>query len=159
MKNVRWGVLGTAGIARSQTIPAMQQAENCDLCAIAGRDPEKARSFQEEFGFEKVYTDYDVLLADPDVEAVYIPLPNDLHYEWVLRALNAGKHVLCEKPLALSEAQEDEMFRTAEANNVYLMEAFAYLHSPLIAAVKRAVAAVCRTAYIYDTARNVEVSV
>ena len=137
MKNVRWGILGTAGIARSQTIPAMQQAENCDLCAIAVRDPEKARSFQEEFGFEKVYTDYDVLLADPDVEAVYIPLPNDLHYEWVLRALNAGKHVLCEKPLALSEAQEDEMFRTAEANNVYLMEAFAYLHSPLIAAVKR----------------------
>lgn len=137
MKNVRWGILGTAGIARSQTIPAMQQAENCDLCAIAGRDPEKARSFQEEFGFEKVYTDYDVLLADPDVEAVYIPLPNDLHYEWVLRALNAGKHVLCEKPLALSEAQEDEMFRTAEANNVYLMEAFAYLHSPLIAALKK----------------------
>ncbi len=137
MENIRWGVLGTSGIARSQTIPAMRQAENCDLYAIAGRNPEKVRAFQDEFGFEKAYTGFDALLADPDVEAVYVPLPNDLHREWVIRALNAGKHVLCEKPLALSEKQAEEMFRAAAANHVYLMEAFAYLHSPLMAAVKR----------------------
>ena len=136
MKKVQWGVLGTAGIARSQTIPAMKLANNCDLYAIAGRNPEKVREFQESFGFEKGYCSFDELLADPQVEAVYIPLPNDLHMEWVIRALNARKHVLCEKPLALTAAQEEEMFRAAEDNGVYLMEAFAYQHSPIVAALK-----------------------
>ena len=137
MEKVRWGVLGTAGIARTMTIPAMQQAENCSLYAIAGRNPQKAREFQQAFGFEKAYEGFDALLADPKVEAVYVPLPNDLHHDCVIRALNAGKHVLCEKPLALNEQQAEEMFRAAESNGVFLMEAFAYLHSPLIAAVKR----------------------
>lgn len=137
MKKIQWGVLGTADIARGQTIPGMQRAENCALYAIAGRSLEKARQFQADFGFEKAYGSYDELLADPQVEAVYIPLPNDLHREWAIRALNAKKHVLCEKPLAVSEAQAAEMFRAAEANGVYLMEAFAYLHSPFIEAVKR----------------------
>ena len=79
MKNVKWGVLGTAGIAREQTIPGMKLAGNCDLYAIAGRGLEKARQFQQEFGFEKAYGSYEDLLNDPEVEAVYIPLPNDLH--------------------------------------------------------------------------------
>ena len=136
MKNVQWGVLGTAGIARSTTIPAMRMANNCDLYAIAGRNPDKVRQFQETFGFEKGYCGFDELIADPQVEAVYIPLPNDLHKEWVIRALNAKKHVLCEKPLALSAAQEEEMFRAAEDNGVCLMEAFAYQHSPIVAAIK-----------------------
>ncbi len=136
MEKVKWGVLGTAGIARGQTIPAMQQAGNCVLYAIAGRNYEKAQLFQADFGFEKAYGSFDELLNDPQVEAVYIPLPNDLHREWVIRALKAKKHVLCEKPLALNEAQAEEMFRTAEENDVYLMEAYAYLHNPLITAVK-----------------------
>ena len=136
MRKVRWGVLGTADIARGQTIPGLQLAEHCELYAIAGRKLEKAKSYQEEFGFRKAYGSYDELLADPEVEAVYIPLPNDLHCEWTIRALKAKKHVLCEKPLAVSETQVQEMFRTAEENGVLLMEAFAYLHSPFVKAVK-----------------------
>ena len=136
MEKVRWGVLGTAGIARGETIPGMQLAENCELWAVAGRSLEKAESFRDTFGFRKAYGSYDEMLADPGVEAVYIPLPNDLHAEWAVRALQAGKHVLCEKPLAVSEAQAKWMFDTAESNGVFLMEAFAYLHSPFVQAVK-----------------------
>ncbi len=136
MDKVRWGVLGTADIARGATIPGMQQAENCELFAVAGRSLEKAQAFRDAFGFRKAYGSYEELLADPEVEAVYIPLPNDLHCTWSIRALQAGKHVLCEKPLAVSEAQVKEMFAAAEANGVFLMEAFAYLHSPFVQAVK-----------------------
>ncbi len=136
MDKVRWGVLGTADIARGATIPGMQQADNCELCAVAGRSLEKAQAFRDEFGFRKAYGSYEELLADPEVEAVYIPLPNDLHCEWSVRALQAGKHVLCEKPLAVSEEQVKWMFDAAEKNGVYLMEAFAYLHSPFVQALK-----------------------
>lgn len=136
MRTVRFGVLGTADIARGCTIPGMQEAEHCELYAIAGRKIEKARQYQEQFGFRKAYGSYDELLADPEVEAVYIPLPNDLHCEWTIRALEAKKHVLCEKPLAVSESQVLEMFRAAEDNGVILMEAFAYLHSPIVKALK-----------------------
>ena len=136
MRKVRWGVMGTADIARGQTIPGMQQAEHCELYAIAGRKIEKAESYREQFGFRKAYGSYDELLADPEVEAVYIPLPNDIHCEWSIKALKAKKHVLVEKPMAVSEAQVKEMFRAAEENGVLLMEAFAYLHSPFVKAVK-----------------------
>ena len=136
MDKVRWGVLGTADIARGATIPGMQQADNCELWAVAGRSLEKAQAFRDQFHFRKAYGSYEELLADPDVEAVYIPLPNDLHCEWSVRALQAGKHVLCEKPLAVSEEQVKWMFDAAEKNGVYLMEAFAYLHSPFVQAVK-----------------------
>ena len=136
MEKVRWGVLGTADIARGATIPGMQQADNCELWAVAGRSLEKAQAFRDQFGFRKAYGSYEELLADPEVEAVYIPLPNDLHCEWSVRALQAGKHVLCEKPLAVSEEQVKWMFDAAEKSGVYLMEAFAYLHSPFVQAVK-----------------------
>ncbi|MCR4887410.1 MAG: Gfo/Idh/MocA family oxidoreductase [Clostridiales bacterium] len=136
MEKIRWGVLGTADIARQQTIPGMREAENCALYAIAGRSIEKARQYQAEFGFEKAYGSYDALLSDPAVQAVYVPLPNDLHREWAIRALEAKKHVLCEKPLALTEAQARDMFRAAEENGVHLMEAYAYLHNPFVRAVK-----------------------
>lgn len=136
MKKVRWGVLGTAGIARGQVIPGMKLANNCELYAIAGQSLEKAKSFQAEFGFEKAYGSYDELLADPNVEAVYIPLPNQLHMEWTCKALKAKKHVLCEKPLAPTVKDIEQMIAVAKENNVFLMEAFAYLHSPLIHAVK-----------------------
>ena len=136
MRKIRWGVMSTADIARGQTIRGMQLAENCELTAIAGRKLEKAQAFQKEFGFRKAYEGYEALLADPEVEAVYVPLPNHLHAEWSIRALKAGKHVLCEKPLAPTEAEAERMFRAAEENGVFLMEAFAYLHSPAVAALK-----------------------
>lgn len=148
MEKVRWGVLGTADIARGQTIPAMQSADTCDLYAIAGRSLEKAQRFQQDFGFEKAYGSYEELLNDPDVEAVYIPLPNSLHCEWTKRALNAKKHVLCEKPLAVSKAQAESMYRAAEENGVHLMEAFAYLHSPIIAAIKDELASIGEIRYL-----------
>lgn len=136
MKKIKWGVLGTAGIAHNCTIPGMQLAENCELYAIAGRSMKKAEEFQKEFGFQKAYDSYDALLADPEIQAVYIPLPNDLHYEWTLKALKAKKNVLCEKPLAPSVSQIEEMISAAQENGVFLMEAFAYLHSPLITEIK-----------------------
>ena len=136
MRKIKWGVLGTAGIAKGCTIPGMQQAENCEMYAIAGRSMEKAEAFRAEFGFEKAYDSYEALLADPNVEAVYIPLPNELHCEWTIKALNAKKHVLCEKPLAPTVEEIERMIAAAEENGVLLMEAFAYLHSPIISAVK-----------------------
>ncbi|MCI8524554.1 MAG: Gfo/Idh/MocA family oxidoreductase [Oscillospiraceae bacterium] len=136
MRKIQWGVLGTAGIARGHTIPGMLEAENCALCAVAGRSLEKAQDFQREFGFARAYGSYDELLADPEVEAVYIPLPNQLHYEWTLKALRAGKHVLCEKPLVPTAAQAEVLLAVARERGVVLMEAFAYLHSPFVAAVK-----------------------
>lgn len=136
MRKIKWGVLGTAGIAKGCTIPGMQQADNCELYAIAGRSLEKAKAFQTEFGFEKAYGSYEELLADSEVEAVYIPLPNTMHCEWSVKALEAKKHVLCEKPLAPSEEIAKQMIDAANENGVFLMEAFAYLHSPFVAAVK-----------------------
>ncbi|MCR5268612.1 MAG: Gfo/Idh/MocA family oxidoreductase [Lachnospiraceae bacterium] len=133
---VKWGVLGTANIARGCTIPGMKEADNCELYAVAGRNQAKADRFKEEFGFVKAYAGYEKLLEDPEVEAVYIPLPNHLHKEWVIKALEAGKHVLCEKPLALSAEDAKEMYTVAKACNRFLMEAFAYLHSPYVAALK-----------------------
>ena len=137
MRKIHWGVLGTAGIARGCTIPGMQEAENCILTAIAGRSLAKAEEFKAQFGFEKAYGSYEELLADPEIEAVYIPLPNQLHCEWAIKAMQAGKHVLCEKPLAPTPEECRKMIDCANENGVLLMEAFAYLHSPIVAAVKK----------------------
>lgn len=132
MRKVKWGVMGTAFICERSTFPGMMQADNCEMYAIAGRSMEKAKFFKEKYGFQKVYGNYAELLNDPNVEAVYIPLPNTMHYEWTMKALKRGKHVLCEKPLAPTEKQAEEMFAAAEENHVYLMEAFAYQHSPYL---------------------------
>ncbi|MBU3874226.1 Gfo/Idh/MocA family oxidoreductase [Faecalicatena sp. AGMB00832] len=128
-RRVKWGVLGTAGIAWEQTIPGMKQAYNCELYAIAGRSTEKVKQFQDEFGFEKAYNSYDALLDDEQVEAVYIPLPNQLHKEWAVKAARKKKHILCEKPLAPTAAEVKELVQVCEQEGVLLMEAFAYLHS------------------------------
>lgn len=128
-RRVKWGVLGTAGIAWEQTIPGMKQAYNCELYAIAGRSTEKVKQFQDEFGFEKAYDSYDALLDDEQVEAVYIPLPNQLHKEWAVKAARKKKHILCEKPLAPTAAEVKELVQVCEQEGVLLMEAFAYLHS------------------------------
>ncbi len=135
-RSIKWGVLGTASIAAGCTIPGMKKAEGCELHAIAGRKLEKAEQFKEMFGFKVAYEGYDSLLADPEVEAVYIPLPNDIHCEWVVKALNAGKHVLCEKPVAMNESELRIMYEAARRNNVYFMEAYAYLHSPFVKKMK-----------------------
>ena len=136
MDKIKWGILGTANIARYATIPGMKKAELCELYAIAGRSLEKAQAFKNEYGFEKAYGSYDELIADSTVQAVYIPLPNNLHLKWVKAALQNGKHVLCEKPLALNADEAKEMFDCAKANGVYLMEAYAYLHSPYVQSLK-----------------------
>ena len=136
MEKVNWGVMGTSGIANAQTIPGMIKASNCRLYAIAGRDQDKVLDFQQRFGFEKAYFRYEDLLEDPEVEAVYIPLPNSLHYTWAEKAMKSGKHVLCEKPLVPTAREAEKLFAVAEKNHVILMEAFAYLHSPLIKAIK-----------------------
>ena len=136
MKTVNWGVLGTAGIAMKHVIPGMKQTADCRLLAIAGRSREKVDLYQKTFGFKKTYLSYDALLDDPEIDAVYLPLPNSLHYEWAIKALRKGKHVLCEKPLAPTAQQAEEMVQTAQESGVLLMEAFAYLHNPLIQAVK-----------------------
>lgn len=140
MRKIKWGVLGTAGIAKGCTIPGMLLAENCELYAIAGRSLEKAESFKAEFGFEKAYGSYEEMLADPMVEAVYIPLPNEMHHEWAIKAMRAKKHVLCEKPLAPTTAEVEEMIQVSEEEKVFLMEAFAYLHSPYMEEMRAIVA-------------------
>ncbi len=137
MRKIKWGVLGTAYICERDTVPGMMMAKNCELYAIAGRNSEKVKRFQEKYEFEKGYLDYLSLLNDPEVEAVYIPLPNTLHYEWTLEALKHKKHVLCEKPLAPTKTQAVKMFETAKENGVCLMEAFAYLQSPYIQAINQ----------------------
>src|SRR5919106_1593202 len=109
---IRWGVLGHASIARKKVIPAIQQAANCDVLAIASRDADRAAEAARSLGIERSYGSYGDLLDDPDLDAVYIPLPNSLHAEWTIRAAAAGKHVLCEKPLACS-ADEARTMRAA----------------------------------------------
>lgn len=137
MRKIKWGVLGTAYIFERDTAEGMRQAENCELYAIAGRNREKAEQFKEKYGFVKAYGSYHELLEDPEVEAVYLPLPNNMHKEWAIKAMKAGKHVLCEKPLAPSAEDAAEMFAIARENHVFLMEAFAYLHSPFVEEISR----------------------
>ena len=128
--------MGTANVADWGTIPGMLQADNCELTAIAGRSLEKAENYKAKFGFKKAYGSYDELLADDEVQAVYVPLTHDLHKPWVIKALEAGKNVLCEKPIAMNSDETKAMFKAAEDNNVLLMEAFAYLHSPYVQSLK-----------------------
>ncbi len=135
-RKIKWGVLGTAYIFERDTAEGMRQAENCELYAIAGRSMEKALHFKEKYGFQVAYGSYEELINDPNVEAIYNPLPNTMHHEWTIKALRAGKHVLCEKPLAPTEQEAKEMFAAAKEADVCLMEAFAYQHSPYIAALE-----------------------
>lgn len=136
MSKVKWGILGTANIAKNCMIPGMKKSENCDMYAIAGRSLEKAEKFKNEYGFTKAYGSYQELLDDKEVQAVYIPLPNHIHLEWVEKALKASKHVLCEKPLALNAAEAERMYATAKECGVNLMEAYAYLHSEYVESLK-----------------------
>ena len=129
-KIVGWGVLGNATIARKCLLPAMKKSENGRVRALATRFPEKAGKVIEENAIERLYDHYEAVLADSEVDAVYIPLPNHLHHLWTLKALRAGKHVLCEKPLACNAAEAREMQRTAKETDRLVMEAFMYRFHP-----------------------------
>jgi xylose dehydrogenase (NAD/NADP) len=136
---VRWGILGTAGINEAMA-PAITQSPFATLAAIASRTQEKAEAGALAFGAERAITGYASLLADPAIEAVYIPLPNALHAEWTLKALAAGKHVLCEKPLAVTEQDARSMIAAASDNGVMLAEAFMYAHHPRYSSVREIIA-------------------
>jgi predicted dehydrogenase len=121
---VRWGVLGAANIALQKVIPAMQRGRASRIVAIASRDLAKARAAADRLGIPRAYGSYEELLADPDVEAVYNPLPNHLHVPWSIRAADAGKHVLCEKPIALSAAEARALLAARNRTGVHIGEAF-----------------------------------
>lgn len=131
MKKIRWGVLSTAKIGTKKVIPAMQLGEYCTVTTIASRQLEKAQAAARQLGIEKAYGSYEELLADPDIEAVYIPLPNHLHVTWAIKALKAGKHVLCEKPIGLNAAEAQELLEASRKfPRLKVMEAFMYRHHP-----------------------------
>src|SRR4051812_6610328 len=130
MQRVGWGVIGTAMIARTRTIPAMKSAPHATLVGLASRGADKARQAADELGVPRSYGSYEELLADPDITAVYIPLPNHLHLEWATRALEAGKHVLCEKPLCLSTAEISELRAVRDRTGLQVEEAFVYRSHP-----------------------------
>jgi len=130
MGAVRWGILSTADIGMRKVTPAIQRGGNCEVVAIASRDLERARAAARRLGVPSAYGTYEALLAADDVDAVYVPLPNDLHAEWTMKAAAAGKHILCEKPLAMTAAQAEEMAAACSEAGVKLAEAFMYRHHP-----------------------------
>jgi predicted dehydrogenase len=130
MEPVRWGVLGASKFAREQMAPAIHMAKGAELAALATSDPAKAEGFLAYAPRMKVHDSYDALLADPTIEAVYIPLPNHLHVEWSLKAAAAGKHVLCEKPMAMKAAEYDALIRARDASGLLVTEAYMIVHHP-----------------------------
>ncbi len=129
MEAVRWGILSTANISRL-VIPGAHESSKVDLVGVASRDRSRAEAYAREWGIERAYGSYEELLAAPDIEAVYIPLPNTLHCEWSIRAVEAGKHVLCEKPLSRHPEEVEAAFDAAERAGLLLSEAFMYRHNP-----------------------------
>jgi D-xylose 1-dehydrogenase (NADP+, D-xylono-1,5-lactone-forming) len=127
---VRWGVISAANIGYKRVIPAILASSNGQLLAVASRNPHRARELFAHIPQVRIYGAYESLLDDPEIEAVYIPLPNSLHAEWTIKALAAGKHVLCEKPLAITAKQGALMVEAAQANERLLMEAFMYRIHP-----------------------------
>jgi predicted dehydrogenase len=127
---VRWGVLSTADIGMAKVTPAIGQADNCEVVAIASRSLEQAEAAAEQLGIPGFFGSYEALLEADEVDAVYIPLPNNLHHKWTIKAAAAGKHVLCEKPIALTSSEAEEMAAACDEAGVKLEEAFMYRHHP-----------------------------
>jgi len=136
---VKWALLSTADINR-KVIPGLRASEKADLIAVASRDQNRADEYAREWGIERAYGSYAALLEDADVEAVYISLPNTLHCEWSIRAVEAGKHVLCEKPMSRYVADVESAFDAAERSGRILTEAFMYRHNPQTARLRQLVA-------------------
>ena len=130
MTALRWGILGAANFAKNHMGPAIHAAKGADLVGLATSSPDKAAGFQAFAPRLEVYDSYDALLADPDIDAVYVPLPNHLHVEWSLKALAAGKHVLCEKPMTLKAAEFDQLIAARDASGKLAAEAFMIVHHP-----------------------------
>jgi predicted dehydrogenase len=124
LRKVKWGVLGVAKIAVEKVIPAMQRGEASEIAGIASRDHAKARAAAAQLGIARAYGSYEEMLADPDIEAVYNPLPNELHVPWTIKALQAGKHVLCEKPVALDAAEARSLIEARDRSGKLVAEAF-----------------------------------
>src|SRR5436305_7951271 len=124
MRKLRWGILGVPGIAVNRVIPAMQQGELSDVVAIASRDRSRAEQAARELGIPKAFASYEEMLADPEIDAVYNPLPNHLHVPLSIQAAEAGKHVLCEKPVGLDAADARELLAARDGTGVTIGEAF-----------------------------------
>lgn len=127
MAKVRWGLLSTARIGDA-IVRAARESDDADVVAVASREPARAEAYARKHGIARAHASYDELLADPDVDVVYAALPNMLHVEWAIRALDAGKHVLCEKPLTRDAAEAERAFDAAERNGRLLMEGFMWRH-------------------------------
>ena len=131
MKKVRWGVLSTANIGLEKVLPAMQKGEYCEITAIASQNLERGKAAAAQLGIPQAYGSYEELLADDNIDAIYIPLPNHLHVPWTKKALEAGKHVLCEKPIGLNTAEAEDLLACAKKHSqLKVMEAFMYRHHP-----------------------------
>jgi predicted dehydrogenase len=131
MSKVRWGILSTAKIGTEKVIPAMQQCQYGSIEALASRNLESAQAAAGKLGIAKAFGSYEELLADPEIDAIYNPLPNHLHIEWSVKALEAGKHILCEKPIGLSSAEGEQLLQVARKYpHLKVMEAFMYRHHP-----------------------------
>ena len=153
---VKWGILSTADINR-KLLAGAAESDDVEVVAVGSRDLGRAQEFARTWGIERAYATYDELLADPDVEAVYIPLPNTMHSEWSIRSLEAGKHVLCEKPFSRHIADVERAFDAAEETGLHLSEAFMYRHHPQTARLAELVASgaigdlrVIRTTFSYS---------
>ena len=136
-RKIRWGVLGAANIAINKVIPSMQAGKTSEISAIASRELARARRHAKTLGIEKYYGSYNDLISDPEIDAVYIPLPNHLHIEWTKKSAEAGKHVLCEKPIALDAAEVREMIAVRNSAKVKIQEAFMVHVHPMWTEVKR----------------------
>ncbi len=139
-QTVKFGVISTARIGLNAHIPAIQESKNGEVVAISSRDPEKAKAEAERLGIPRHYGSYDEVIADPEVDAVVNPLPNTMHHEWTIKAANAGKHVMCEKPIAMTVQEAREMHDAAEANSVQLAEAFTHRLNAQMRFVRESVA-------------------
>ncbi len=139
-KKLRWGIIGATDIALKSVMPGIKASTTGVIQAVASRGIEKASAAAAQFGVSQAYGSYEELLADPNIDAVYIPLPNHLHRDWTIRAAEAGKHVLCEKPLALTAAEAQEMVDACGKAGVVLAEAFMYRHHPRMEQIKRMIA-------------------
>ncbi|WP_430475746.1 Gfo/Idh/MocA family protein [Thalassospira lucentensis] len=127
---MKWGIISTAKIGTEKVIPAMQESDQLEILAIAGRDLEKTREVAENLRIPRAYGSYEELLADPSIEAVYNPLPNHLHVEWTIKALEAGKHVLCEKPIGLDTEDAKRLIEARDKSGKQVIEAFMVRHHP-----------------------------
>lgn len=139
-KKIRWGILGAANIAVKKVIPAMQIGEYCEITALASRDLKKAKQAAGDLNIPKFYGSYEELLADAEIDAIYNPLPNDLHVEWTIKAAEAGKHVLCEKPIALTAKEAEKLIEVRDRTGVKIEEAFMIRTHPQWVAVSDLVA-------------------